>query len=132
MKDSKIAGYMLIALCGFMLCFQLLLALGVKIPGAAWGSRYEVLPTGLRFASFIAFIIFLFLIFIVLQKLGSISIFLNPAFVDIVLWFFAAYFLLNTVMNALSPGKIEKYFMTPLAFTLSILCMVLARKKISV
>lgn len=131
MKRSKAAGYVLIVSCGFMVCFQLLLALGVRIPGAAWGSRYEVLPAGLRFASLIAVLIFLFLMAIVLQKLGTISVFLKPGFVNAALWFFGVYFLFNTVMNALSPGQIEKYFMTPLALIMSISCVVLARKKTS-
>lgn len=129
MKNPKVAGYTLITLSGFMVCFQLLLALGVKIPGASWGSRYEILPAGLRFASFIAVFIFIFLILVILEKLGTIFFFRRPEFVNAILWFFGVFFLFNTVMNALSPGAIEKYFMTPMAFIMSVLCMVVARKK---
>jgi hypothetical protein len=112
-----------------MVCFHLLLVLGVNIPGAAWGSRYEVLPAGLRFASFTAALIFILLILIVLEKLGKISFIRKPGLANAVLWFFGVYFLLNTIMNAISPGDLEKYFMTPLAFIMSALCMVTAGRK---
>lgn len=128
-KGARIAGYVLISIFGFMACFQMMLVLGVKITGAAWGSRHETLPPELRFASFVAVLIFVFLILIVLEKMGLIFLFRNPKFINGVLWFFGVYFLINTAMNAMSTGDIEKYLMTPLAFIMSVLCLVLARMK---
>lgn len=128
MKGARIAGYVLISIFGFMAFFQMMLALGVRIPGAAWGSRYGTLPPGLRFASLVAVLIFIILILVVLEKLGTISLFRSPRFVNAMLWIFGVYFLLNTVMNAMSSGAIEKYFMTPVAFTMSVLCFFVAKR----
>ena len=128
MSGSKPAGYALAALFLFLIVFQALLALGVDMPGAAWGSRHETLTPGLRAASLLAILILVFGMCVVFEKVGTVSIFRRPGFVNFTLWFFAAYFLLNTFMNAISPGEIEKYFMTPLALTISVLCMVVAKK----
>lgn len=74
MNNRRLASYILtLIFCG-MIIFQLLLGLGLPLGGAAWGAQHEVLPIGLRIASFITVLVFIYAIVMVLQKAAVIAI----------------------------------------------------------
>jgi hypothetical protein len=125
--NSRTAGFALIILFGSVMVFQLLLALGLPLTGAAWGGQIDTQPEVLRIASFVAGLILAFAILVVLEKMGIVHLIKRRKVINGILWFFAAYSMLNTVANLLSPGTIERFVMTPLALVASALCVVVAR-----
>jgi hypothetical protein len=120
-------GFTLLALFGGVLILQLLLALGVPLTGAAWGTQLDAQPGALQVASAVAALVVVFAMLVIAEKIGLLALFKRPRFINGVLWFFAAYLLLNAIGNALSPGGIEKWVMTPLALVAALLCGLLAR-----
>lgn len=125
--NPKLAGYTLVVIFSVLILFQLVLVLGISIPGAAWGGSSEALSTELRFASLIAVGILGFSVVVALEKIGVISIIRKPRLINTSLWVFGAYLLLNGIANAVSPGEIERLVMTPLAIISAILCAILAK-----
>lgn len=129
--NTRKAGFVLVALLGGVMIFQILLALGLSLQGATWGGQLDADPSTSRIASFIASLILLFAILVVLEKLGIIRLLRMRRVVDGILWFLAAYLLLNVVANLLSPGGIERWVMTPVALVGSVLCMIVARASLA-
>ena len=131
MQQSNIrpAGFALVTIFVALLIFQLLLALGMPLTGAAWGSQSDVLPPNLRLASLVASFIFLFAILVVLEKLGIVTLIKRRKVINGILWFFGGYLLLNTFANLFSPGLIERLVMAPLALVSSLLCVIVARAR---
>ena len=125
--NTRMAGLALVALFGGVMIFQILMALGLHLQGATWGGRFDSDPMALRMASIIAGLILLFAILVVLEKLGIVRLIRKRRIINGILWFLAAYLLLNTVANLFSPGVIERWVMTPLALMGSILCLIVAR-----
>ena len=113
-------------LFALMSIFQLLLALGLPLGKAAYGGKYEKLPTNLRIASLIVVGIFVFAIIIVLERAEIITIFNNDLLTVIVIWILAGYSSLNVLMNAVSKSKWEKRIMTPLSLIIAICCFIIA------
>jgi len=109
-----------------MSVFQLLLALGLPLGRAAYGGKYEKLPTNLRIVSLIVVGIFVFAIFIVLERAGIITIFNNILLTAIIVWILAGYFTLNVLMNAVSKSNWEKRIMTPLSLIIAVCCFIVA------
>ncbi len=58
--------------------FQLLLAMGLPLGGAAWGGKYIRLPNKLRIASLISMGVLVLASLIVLEKSGWIKILNSP------------------------------------------------------
>jgi hypothetical protein len=97
----------LTSLLGFLVIFQILLALGFPLGKAAWGGQHKVLPTKLRIASGISVAVFIFAILIVLSKAEIITLFATTLS-TVVLWILTVYFGIGIVMNAISRSKIER------------------------
>lgn len=109
-----------------LIIFQLLLAIGLPFGRFAYGGKYEKLPNNLRIMSLIAVGIFIFGIIIVLERATIITILNNELFTTIVVWIFAVYLTLNTLMNAASKSQREKRIMTPISFVIAVCCYTLA------
>ena len=109
-----------------MSIFQLLLALGLPYGKAAYGGKHETLPKNLRIMSVIAIGIFVLASISVLIRSGILPIFTDSIFFVIVVWVFAFYSALNTLMNLASKSKTEKRIMTPLSLTITICCFTIA------
>ena len=126
MTLSQLAAWIATILLIGLICFQLLLALGFPLGKAAWGGKYVKLPTGLRITSFAAAGILSFSAACILEKSGITVILNNPRVVTYVVWFFSAYFVLNTIGNFVSKNRLEKIIMTPVTFILCILYLIVA------
>jgi hypothetical protein len=109
-----------------LIIFQLLLAIGLPFGRFAYGGKYEKLPNNLRIMSLIAVGIFIFGIIVVLEQATIITIFNNELLTIIVVWIFAVYLTLNTLMNAVSKSQWEKRIMTPISFGIAVCCYILA------
>lgn len=113
-------------LFAMMSIFQLLLALGLPLGKAAYGGKYEKLPTNLRIVSLIAIGIFVFATIIVLERAEIITIFNNTLLSAIAIWILTGYSTLNVLMNAVSKSKWEKRIMTPLSLIIAVCCFIVA------
>jgi hypothetical protein len=109
-----------------MACFQILLALKFPFGKAAWGGKFTILPWGLRLASLISALVIVFVLLNVLERAGIITVFNNRSLVTWVVWIFTVFLGLNTLANLRSPSRTERRFMTPLAFILCILCLIVS------
>jgi hypothetical protein len=125
--NARTAGITLVTLLGGVMIFQILVIFGLPMQGAAWGGQLDAQPTTMRIAGFVASLILLFAIFVVLEKLGIVRLIKRRRVTNGILWFFAAYLLLNAVANLFSPGVIERVVMTAIAFVASVLCLIVAR-----
>jgi len=76
--------------------------------------------------SLIAVGIFILGIIVALERAAIITVFNNELLTAIVVWIFAIYLTLNTLMNAVSKSKWEKRIMTPISFVITVCCYILA------
>lgn len=105
--------------------FQLALAFGAPLGRFAWGGQHRVLPPGMRAGSLVAVVIYGVIVLIAWDRVGIIDVF-PDAFAEVAMWVIFAYFVLGTVMNAISRSKAERYTMTPVTVVLAVLSFLIA------
>ena len=111
---------MLTAWIGSVLFFVImilyvLLALGLPLGAYAMGGTYRVLPPRFRIATAVSAFVQLFAILVLLQLGNILSIGLPAGVAKGIGIFFGGYLILNTLMNAASKSKKERFLMTPLS-----------------
>jgi len=121
-----IAAYVGVSLLAIVMGFQVLLALGRPLGRFAWGGKYRVLPTRLRWASFSAIFVLGLGAWTLLARAGEVWPGPEYGGVRVLVWGFAGYFTLNIVMNARSQSPAERYTMTPLVTLLTACCYYVA------
>jgi len=115
MDTQTIAAAVGAGLLVFLMGFQILLALGLPLGRAAWGGAHRILPTKLRWSSLAAVPVLAAAAWAVLARANLVPPGSDPFVVKILTWVFAAYFALNTAMNAASKSRLERFAMTPVA-----------------
>ncbi|HEY90894.1 MAG TPA: hypothetical protein G4O07_03585 [Dehalococcoidia bacterium] len=123
---AQIAAWAAVTIFFGLICFQMLLALGLPFGKAAWGGKYRILPPGFRIASLFSAVVYIFVSIIVLEKAEAISVIDNLTAVTYITWIFTAFLGLNTISNFISRSKLEKRIMTPVSLTLALLCFIVA------
>ncbi len=120
---DKLAVYAALGLTLFMIVFQFLLAIGLPLGHAAWGGKYEVLPTNFRVGSAVNVIIYFWIGACVLRASGLALKSINFKIARVTLYIFGSFLVLGVLMNLASPSHWERYLMAPtaLAFCLSTL-----------
>jgi hypothetical protein len=108
-----------------MMIFQLLLAVGLPLGNMAWGGNHRILPLKLRISSLLSAGLFILAAVVFLQKAKIISVFTWDLGVNILAWFFVLLFGLSILGNLKSNSGLEKKIMTPVAITLTVLCLIL-------
>ena len=108
-----------------MMIFQLLLAVGLPLGNMAWGGNHRILPLKLRISSLLSAGLFILAAVVFLQKAKIISVFNWDLGVNILAWFFVVLFGLSILGNLTSNSGLEKKIMTPIAITLTVLCLIL-------
>ncbi len=123
---TEIAAW--IVVIGFfgLMCFQILLALGFPLGQAVWGGKHIKLPPRLRIASLFSAGVFVAASIFVLERAGVISVFKSQIVVTTGVWILVGFLGLNTLSNLASKSKLEKRVMTPVSFTLGLLCLIVA------
>ena len=127
MNAREIAAIVATVVLGALICFQVLLAVGLPLGRAAWGGAHRVLPTALRWSSVAAVVILGFAVWMVLARAGLVAPGAEIRVVRIMTWIFAGYFVLNTVMNVMSRSSLERLTMTPVALIL-VACFILVAR----
>jgi len=123
MSTTKVAAILATVVLILLMCFQVLLALGLPFGKAAWGGEHRILPANLRWSSLAAVFILALASWMVLARAGLVPPGADLLAIKIMTWAFAGYFTLNVVMNLLSKSPLEKLVMTPVAVITS-LCFV--------
>jgi hypothetical protein len=95
-------------LTGIVILFQGCLSAGLPWGAASMGGKYPgVYPTKMRIAALLNMIILSFIVVIVLVKAGMILPQLM-SFSEIAIWFVVTFFAIGTVLNTITPSKIER------------------------
>jgi hypothetical protein len=84
------------------------------------GGQYKVFPKNLRILLVSQLILQIFFVLIILQMGGFIPLWFSVKVTKIIGIVMASYLSLNTIMNAISKSKKERYIMTPLSLISSI------------
>jgi hypothetical protein len=106
--------------------FQLALIAGAPLGKFAWGGSHAVLPSKLRFGSFVSIVLYIVFALIMLEVAGVVRISSNQYIPNVGIWILTAYFFIGIFMNAVSRSKSERAVMTPIATTLAVLCLLIA------
>lgn len=114
-----------IALLGILILavlsvFQLLLIAGKPLGSYAWGGQHKVLPKRLRVASLFSVVLYIVFGIFLASKAGLAAVVQDSTILTVVMWMFTSYFVLGIFMNAISRSKKERLLMTPIAFSLAV------------
>jgi hypothetical protein len=113
-------------LLGVIAFFQLALAAGAPWGAASWGGRHEgKLPTGYRIGSAIAGLFFYPVVAIMILDAAGVIGDEAGSGGRAGLWVFTGLFGLSTVINLISPSKVERLW-APVALVLTVCCATLA------
>jgi hypothetical protein len=117
------------AAVGFLLiaAFQVALALGAPLGGAAWGGAHaEQLPMGLRIASGVAVAVWVLAAMVVLGRAGFRVVLLPYSVLRWGTWVLVVLLLVGALMNMASSSGWERYGWGPFALILALLCLFVA------
>jgi len=106
--------------------FQLALAAGAPLGRFAWGGGQERLSPGLRIGSLVSILIYAAFAVIALERAGLVRLLPDASIAGIGIWVIVGYSALGVLMNAISRSRPERFTMTPLAFALGALALVVA------
>ena len=106
-----------------LIAVQILLAAGASLGRFAWGGRFERLPVGLRVGSLLSGAVLLFGLVCLLERAGVIDWIQIPDLVEGTILLVTLILGLSSVANSISPSKIERRVMTPVAILLFFVCL---------
>ena len=103
-----------------VIVLSILIICGLPLGELTMGGQYKVFPQNLRILLVSQLILQIFFVLIILQMGGFISLWFSVEVTKIIGIVMASYLSLNTIMNAISKSKKERYIMTPLSLISSI------------
>lgn len=103
-----------------VIVLSILIICGLPLGELTMGGQYEVFPKSLRILLVSQLILQIFFVLIILQMGGFISLWFSAKVTKVIGIVMASYLSLNTIMNAISKSKKERYIMTPLSLISSI------------
>jgi hypothetical protein len=106
--------------------FQIFLAVGLPLGGAAFAGANAVLSPKLRVASAISALLFFAALYVVTATGGLFGVVGRSWPVHVATWAFAAVFALSALANVASHSRWERFLMSPLALVLAACCVVLS------
>ncbi len=129
--NIQVIGALAVALLALAAAFQIGLAVGAPWGAAAYGGRAAsgdgTLPVAYRFGSAVATLLLLGAIWVVLASVsvvgrGPVSL----TSLTVILWGFAALFVLNTLGNVRGRHPLERWGAGTVTAVLAVLCAVIA------
>ena len=103
-------------LLGVVIVMSILLICGLPLGEFSMGGRFwKVWPPKVRVVAISQLLTQCFALYIILAGGAILPYFINLTVTRVICYVFAAFFLGNTVMNAISPSKKEKFVMTPMS-----------------
>jgi hypothetical protein len=98
-----------------VIVLSILIICGLPLGELTMGGQYKIFPKNLRILLVSQLILQIFFVIIILQMGGFISLWFSVKVTKIIGIVMASYLSLNTIMNAISKSKKERYIMTPLS-----------------
>jgi len=106
------------ALTGIIVLFQLALAAGLPWGAASMGGKFPgVYPPKMRVVAVVNGLLLMGLAGIVLSKAGVLFPGIKP-FSDYAIWFVVAFCFVGTILNSITPSKIERIWAPVIAIQL--------------
>jgi hypothetical protein len=105
-----------------LVVFQVLLVCGLPLGRFAWGGQQDVLPSRLRVGSAVASVVYVVVGWVLVARAAQGA----GGILGVVTWVVAGFFLLGTAGNLVSRSLPERLVMTPVAFALCALTVVVA------
>lgn len=103
-------------LLGVVIIMSVLLICGLPLGEFSMGGRFgKVWPPKVRVIAISQLLTQCFALYIILAGGAILPYFINLTVTRVICYVFAAFFLGNTIMNAISPSKKEKFVMTPMS-----------------
>ena len=103
-------------LLGVVIVMSVLLICGLPLGEFSMGGRFgKVWSPKVRVIAISQLLTQCFALYIILAGGAILPYFINLTVTRVICYVFAAFFLGNTVMNAVSPSKKEKFVMTPMS-----------------
>lgn len=103
-------------LLGVVIVMSVLLICGLPLGEFSMGGRFgKVWPPKVRVVAISQLLTQCFALYIILAGGAILPYFINLTVTRVICYVFAAFFLGNTIMNAISPSKKEKFVMTPMS-----------------
>ena len=106
--------------------FQLLLIVGRPLGDYAWGGQHKVLSKRLRIASVFSVVLYVVFSIFLASKAGLVNVIPDGSFLVVVMWVLTGYFVLGIIVNTISRNKKERMIMTPVAFLLAVIFLIVA------
>ena len=122
----EILSIICVTLFFVVIVISILLIFGLPLGEFTLGGQYKIFPKKLRIVLIFQLAVQLFFLAVFLQLGGLIPMWFSEKVTKIIGTVMAVYLLLNTVMNAISKSKKERFLMTPLSMITAICCL---RKK---
>ena len=117
-------------LLGIVIIMSILLICGLPLGEFSMGGRFgKIWPPKIRLLGVTQLLTQLFALYIILAAGVVVPYFINFNVTRVICYVFAAFFFFNTLLNAISPSKKEKYVMTPMSlgamicFLITAICM---------
>lgn len=103
-----ISAFVFVVLTTIVILFQLALAAGVPWGAASMGGKFPgKYPPKMRIIAVMNALVLIFIVLIVLSRAELILPQLN-SFSKVAVWFVVIFFIISTVMNVITPSKIER------------------------
>ena len=109
-----------------VIILSILIICGLPLGELTMGGKYKVFPKKLRIVLVSQLLLQIFFVIIILQKGNIISMWFSYNTTRIISIIMAIYLSLNTLMNACSKSKKERYIMTPLSLIAAICFWIVA------
>ena len=122
----SVAAAIAVGLIAVVAVFQLGLVAGAPWGAAAWGGTHPgTLPPRLRAASAGSVVILAVMAWILLARDGAVDPSVARGVVAVAAWVVTAYFAFGTVVNAVSPSKVERWW-SPVSLVAAIASTIVA------
>lgn len=121
----SIAQFGMILLLTLFLILHIMIMMKIIPYALVWGGRLKSDRDMFRFELF-SIIINVLMILIILEQASFVDIGIPGRFIPYSLWFMAGMFFLNSLGNAKSKNRIERWFFTPVTIALTIFSCILA------
>lgn len=113
-----------LVLLAALAALQMLVAFGLPLGHFVWGGQHRILPARLRVGSVISVAIYIGAAILLLSRGGVIPG--DSTFVRVAVWVLFAFFILSTIMNAISRSRPERFTMTPISIALATATLIIA------
>lgn len=112
-------------LTSIVIIFQICLAIGLPWGAASMGGKFPgKYPPKMRFVAVLNSFILFFITIIVISRTGYLFSTIFP-FSKLMIWFIVLFFCIATIMNSITPSKIERIWIPVLVFQ-AITCIIIA------